>query len=137
MSSNLIGGFFNRLEASRKYLFGSMGVLGTSNSSVISGAFIARGQDYIPVFDVAPDWESYDFKKLDLDNEEDKKYFEAALAWDLELGGKAWADGKNVSLAYTLSFLISIVLTSKPPTVQVKCVFIKDLVASPGSTRTL
>ena len=75
MSSNQIGGFFNRLEASRKYLFGSMGVLGTSNSSVISGAFIARGQDYIPVFDVAPDWESYDFKKLDLDNEEDKKYF--------------------------------------------------------------
>ena len=114
-----------------------MGVLGTSNSSVISGAFIARGQDYIPVFDVAPDWESYDFKKLDLDNEEDKKYFEAALAWDLELDGKAWADGKNVSLAYTLSFLISIVLTSKLPTVQVKCVFIKDLVASPGSTCTL
>ena len=71
------------------------------------------------------------------DNEEDKKYFEAALAWDLELDGKAWADGKNVSLVYTLSFLISIVLTSKLPTVQVKCVFIKDLVASPGSTRTL
>jgi elongation factor 1-gamma len=98
MSSNLIGGFFNRLEASRKYLFGSMGVLGSSNNSLISGTFIARGQEHQPVFEVAPDWESYGFKKLDIDNEEDKKFFEAALAWDLEIDGKAWADGKNVSL---------------------------------------
>ncbi|TFK48182.1 elongation factor 1-gamma [Heliocybe sulcata] len=95
MSSNLIGGFFNRLEASRKYLFGSMGVLGANNDSVISGTLILRGQDAQPVVDVAPDWESYEFKKLDLDNEEDKQFFEAALAWDLELDGKKWADGKN------------------------------------------
>ncbi|KAG5221137.1 eEF1-gamma domain-containing protein [Salix suchowensis] len=54
MSSNQIGGFFNRLEASRKYLFGSMGVLGVANDSVISGAFILRGQDFKPVVDVAP-----------------------------------------------------------------------------------
>ena len=97
MSSNLIGGFFNRLEASRKYLFGSVGVLGTTNNSVISGVLIARGQDIKPVVDVAPDWESYSYKKLDLDNAEDKAYFEAALAWDLEVDGKKWVDGKNVS----------------------------------------
>ena len=97
MSSNLVGGFFNRLEASRKYLFGSMGVLGTSNNSVISGAFILRGQDFKPVFDVAPDWESYEFKRLDLGKPEDKDFFEAALAWDLKIDGKAWVDGKNVS----------------------------------------
>ena len=58
MSSNQIGGFFNRLEASRKYLFGSMGVLGKTNDSLISGALIARGQDIKPVVDVAPDYES-------------------------------------------------------------------------------
>lgn len=97
MSSNLVGGFFNRLEASRKYLFGSMGVLGTSNNSVISGAFILRGQDFKPVFDVAPDWESYEFKRINLENAEDKAFFEAALAWDLEIGDKKWADGKAVS----------------------------------------
>ena len=34
MSSNQIGGFFNRLEASRKYLFGSVGVLGDRKSNV-------------------------------------------------------------------------------------------------------
>jgi len=96
MSSNQIGGFFNRLEASRKYLFGSVGVLGTAGQSIISGALLLRGQEVKPVIDVAPDWESYEYVKLDLKgNEDHKKFFEAALAWDLEIDGKKWADGKN------------------------------------------
>ena len=99
MSSNQITGFFNRLEASRKYLFGSVGVLGSNNDSVISGVLILRGQDVVPVVDVAPDYESYEYKKLDVDNNEaDKAFFGAALAWDLELEGRKWADGKNVSV---------------------------------------
>ena len=114
MSSNQIGGFFNRLEASRKYLFGSMGVLGQTNDSLISGALILRGQEVKPVVDAAPDWESYEYKKLDLSSPADKAFFEAALAWDLEIDGKKWVDGKNVSrlgkphimrtLTYTLAF---------------------------------
>ncbi|KAI5990390.1 hypothetical protein EDD15DRAFT_1161175 [Pisolithus albus] len=95
MSSNQIGGFFNRLEASRKYLFGSMGVLGVANDSIIAGVLILRGQDVKPVVEVAPDYESYDYKKLDLENPEDKTFFEGALAWDLEIDGKKWQDGKN------------------------------------------
>jgi hypothetical protein len=104
MSSNQIGGFFNRLEASRKYLFGSVGVLGEANKSVISGVFITRGDDIKLSVDCAPDWESYEYKKLDLTNESDKKFFEDALAWDLELDGRKWADGKNVSLFERASF---------------------------------
>ncbi|KAG8795229.1 hypothetical protein FRC12_016870 [Ceratobasidium sp. 428] len=95
MSSNQVGGFFNRLEASRKYLFGSVGVCGETNNSVISGVLILRGLDHKPVVDVAPDWESYEYKKIDLENPEDKAFFEGALAWDLEVDGKKWADGKN------------------------------------------
>lgn len=97
MSSNQIGGFFNRLEASRKYLFGSVGVLGATNASIISGTLILRGLEAEPVVNVAPDWESYTYKKIDLANEADKAFFEAALAWDLEVDGKKWVDGKNVS----------------------------------------
>jgi elongation factor 1-gamma len=98
MSSNQVGGFFNRLEASRKYLFGSVGVLGENKASVISGALILRGQDVKAVVDCAPDYESYEYKKLDVfENQEDKAFFEGALAWDLEVDGKKWADGKNVS----------------------------------------
>jgi len=95
MSSNQIGGFFNRLEASRKYLFGSVGVLGKANDSIISGALILRGPEAKPVVEVAPDWESYEYKKLDISNADDKAYFEGAMAWDLVVDGKEWADGKN------------------------------------------
>ncbi|TEB33915.1 elongation factor 1-gamma [Coprinellus micaceus] len=96
MSANQITGFFNRLEASRKYIFGSVGVLGESNNSIITGTFILRGQDAEPVVNVAPDWESYSYTKLDLTKDEDKAFFEGALAWDLEVDGKKWVDGKNL-----------------------------------------
>ena len=99
MSNNLIGGFHNRLEGSRKYLFASMVVLGTNNDNVISGVLIVPGDDYKPVVQVAPDWESYDFKPIDLSKPEDKAFFEHALSWEgLEVAGKKEvADGKIVS----------------------------------------
>ena len=82
MSNNLIGGFNNRLEASRKYLFGCGSVFGENNDSVIQGAFVIRGDDYKPVFDVAPDYESYEFTKLDPTNPEDKAFVESMWTWD-------------------------------------------------------
>jgi elongation factor 1-gamma len=97
-SSNQIAGLFNRLEASRKYGFGSVGVLGVANDSRIAGVFIARGHDILPIVQVALDWESYGYTKLDLGNSEKKAFFEAALAWDLEIDGKKWVNGKVVSL---------------------------------------
>ncbi|KAK4226263.1 putative cytosolic translation elongation factor 1B subunit gamma [Podospora fimiseda] len=82
MSNNLIGGLNTRLEASRKYLFGSASVYGTNNDSIIEGAFVIRGDDYLPVFDVAPDYESYEFTKLDPNNEADRAFVEAQWSWD-------------------------------------------------------
>ncbi|KAK4241114.1 hypothetical protein C8A03DRAFT_12582 [Achaetomium macrosporum] len=81
MSSNLITGFNNRLEASRKYFFGCASVFGKSNDSVIQGAFVVRGQDYLPVFDVAPDYESYEFTKLDPSKPEDREFVELHWNW--------------------------------------------------------
>lgn len=82
MSKNLIGGFEARLEASRKYLFGSASVFGENRNSVIQGAFVIRGDDFEPVFDVAPDYESYEFTKLDPTNPEDKAFVESMWSWD-------------------------------------------------------
>ena len=80
-----------------------MGVLGAANNSLISGVLVLRGHDHKAVVEVAPDWESYEYKRLDIyGNEEDKKYFEAALAWDLSVDDKAWADGKNVSVPFPI-----------------------------------
>ncbi|KAK9453679.1 hypothetical protein V1511DRAFT_504174 [Dipodascopsis uninucleata] len=82
MTANLIGGFFNRLSASTKYLFGCLVVYGENNNNGIIGAFLVRGQDYVPAFDVAPDWESYNFTKLDSSKPEDKAFVEDMWAWD-------------------------------------------------------
>lgn len=92
MANNLIGGFFARLEASRKYLFGAASVYGENYKCLIRGAFLVRGQEHIPAFDVAPDWESYEFKKLDHTSEEDRKLIEDLWAWDVPVvrEGKEW-----------------------------------------------
>lgn len=94
MSANQIGGFFTRLEASRKYVMGTAGVFGKPNDSLISGVVICRGKDYEPVLSVAPDLDSYTVTPLDLKKEEDKKFFEDMLAWEAVIDGKEWADGK-------------------------------------------
>jgi elongation factor 1-gamma len=98
MSSNLIGGFFARLEASRKYIFGCASVYGQANDSVIEGAFVIRGQDAGPAFDVAPDFESYEFTKLDPSKPEDKEFINEQWTWEkpIVIKGKEypWADGK-------------------------------------------
>lgn len=98
MSNNLIGGFFNRLEASRKYIFGSASVYGVTGDSAITGSFVIRGQEAPPAFDVAPDWESYEYIKLDSKNPDDKKFVEDTWSWDcpVTVDDKSfnWADGK-------------------------------------------
>ncbi|KAL2855474.1 hypothetical protein BJY01DRAFT_204204 [Aspergillus pseudoustus] len=95
MANNLIGGFHARLEASRKYLFGCQGVYGVNNACVIKGVFVVRGQEALPAFDVAPDYESYDFIKLDPSSEADRKYVEDIWAWDVPVV----VDGKELSNA--------------------------------------
>lgn len=82
MSNNLVGGFFTRLFASIKYMFGAMVVYGEDNNNGIIGAIMIRGQDYKAAFQVAPDWESYSFTKLDTSKPEDKAFVEDMWAWD-------------------------------------------------------
>lgn len=99
MTSNLIGGFFARLEGSRKFIFGCASVYGTANDSIIKGAFVIRGQDALPAFEVAPDFESYEFTKLDPSKPEDKEFVDEQWTWEKPVveNGKTypWADGKG------------------------------------------
>lgn len=94
MSSNLIGGFFNRLERARKYAFGSLVVLGEDNANSIAGYFVIRGQEIPEEVTDAADFESYTFQKVDHTNPTDKSSFEDYIAWDGYLDGKKYADGK-------------------------------------------
>ncbi|CAG8529181.1 562_t:CDS:2 [Racocetra fulgida] len=77
MSSNLIGGFFNRLDRARKYAFGNLLVLGEDNKNEIAGYFVIRGQE-IPEEDAA-DFESYEFKKVDHTDPQIRSSFEDYL----------------------------------------------------------
>ncbi|GBC06519.1 hypothetical protein RclHR1_00690009 [Rhizophagus clarus] len=94
MSSNLIGGFFIRLERARKCAFGSLVVLGEDHANSIAGYFVIPGQE-IPeeIYSVA-DFESYTFRKVDHTDPSVKSNFEDYIAWDGHLDGKKFADGK-------------------------------------------
>ncbi|KAG7825794.1 hypothetical protein KL909_001026 [Ogataea angusta] len=94
MSNNLVGGFFNRLSASTKYMFGSAVVYGENNNNGIIGAFLVRGQDAVPAFEVAPDWESYEITKLDPSKPEDRDFVDNMWAWDKPVNGQEIVDGK-------------------------------------------
>lgn len=98
MSNNLIGGFFNRLSASVKYMFGCLVVYGENNNNGIIGAIMVRGQEFQPAFDVAPDWESYSYTKLDPTSEKDREFVDDMWAWDkpVEVNGekREIVDGK-------------------------------------------
>ena len=94
MSSNLVGGFFQRLDRARKYAFGSMMVTGEANNNAISGYFVFRGQE-VP-FEVtdAADYDSYTFTKVDPKDEKVKATVNDYWSWEgPNLPGK-FADGK-------------------------------------------
>ncbi|CAG8691181.1 21633_t:CDS:2, partial [Cetraspora pellucida] len=95
MSSNLIGGFFNRLERARKYAFGNLLVLGEDDKNEIAGYFVIRGQEIPEEVTDAADFESYEFKKVDHTDSQVRCNFEDYLAWDGHLDGKKCADGKT------------------------------------------
>lgn len=94
MSSNLIGGFFQRLEEVRKYAFGSMGVYGEDNNSAIYGMFIFRGMDIPLMVQDCPDYESYEFVRVNTDDPAVRAEWENCIAWEGEYMGKKFNDGK-------------------------------------------
>ena len=94
MSSNLVGGFFQRLERARKYAFGSMVILGEDNKNEITGFFVFRGDGIPAEVTEAADYESYTFTKVDSSNPKIREDYNAVIAWDEKIYGKKFADGK-------------------------------------------
>lgn len=96
MSSNLIGGMFQRIEKLRKNAFASMAVFGENNNNLIAGVWFWRGHEL--VFPLCSDWtidyESYEWKKLNPDDEKDRKLVENFWLWEGEVKGKKFNAGK-------------------------------------------
>merc|ERR1719223_76179 len=94
MSSNLVGGFFQRLERARKYAFGSVLILGKDKDNEITGYFVLRGQEVPFEVSDSADYESYKFTKVNTDDAKVREEINAVFAWDDKVRGKVCADGK-------------------------------------------
>uniref|UniRef100_A0A673MRK2 Elongation factor 1-gamma n=1 Tax=Sinocyclocheilus rhinocerous TaxID=307959 RepID=A0A673MRK2_9TELE len=98
MSCNLITGMFQRLDKLRKNAFASAILFGANNDSCISGVWVFRGQEL--AFTLSEDWqidyESYTWRKLDVDSEECKTMVKEYLTWEGEFKhvGKPFNQGK-------------------------------------------
>ena len=81
MTANLVSGFIQRCDELRKYAFGNMSILKGENDAffTIKGAWLMRGDSIQPMLDANPDSASYTWKKVDINNEADKK--ELADLW--------------------------------------------------------
>ena len=67
------------------------GVYGEDRSLVIQGAYVLRGQEADPVFDVCPDYDSFTATKLDPSKPEDRAFVEDEWCHDkeaLEINGE-------------------------------------------------
>lgn len=94
MTSNLIGGFFQRLEKLHKYAFGSMIIFGDEPALTVSGVWLFRGKDVPEDMKACDDFEHYDWKRVDTTSDAEKKLVEDYFAWDGALGGKKFNAGK-------------------------------------------
>jgi len=94
MTSNLIGGFFQRLEKLHKYAFGSMIIFGEEPQLTVSGVWLFRGQEIPEDMKACDDTEHYEWKRVDTNSEAEKKLVEDYFAWDGALGGKKFIAGK-------------------------------------------
>lgn len=74
--------------------FGTLIVFGEDNKNEIHGYFIIRGQEIPEILKDVPDYESYNFTKVDSDDPAVRKNWEDFIAWDGELEGRVFADGE-------------------------------------------
>eukprot|EP00283_Hemiselmis_rufescens_P006143 CAMPEP_0173434648 /NCGR_PEP_ID=MMETSP1357-20121228/13165_1 /TAXON_ID=77926 /ORGANISM="Hemiselmis rufescens, Strain PCC563" /LENGTH=219 /DNA_ID=CAMNT_0014399531 /DNA_START=37 /DNA_END=696 /DNA_ORIENTATION=- len=99
MASNLIGGWFQRLDATgtRKVAFGNVHVFGDEPKLEIAGCWLVKGQEVPQEFKDVVDYEQWDWIKVDTDSEEERKACENYMCWDEEGYGKGrkWCAGKT------------------------------------------
>lgn len=94
MTCNLVNGLFQRMDHMRKYAFGSMLIFGEDRKNEISGFFIIRGKEMPFDMTEVPDYDSYEWRKVDTNDPKVRELYNDYIAWDGELGGKTLAEGK-------------------------------------------
>ncbi|KAF7126465.1 hypothetical protein RHSIM_Rhsim11G0121800 [Rhododendron simsii] len=92
---NKVGGFLQRMDLARKYAFGKMLVIGSEPPFKVKGLWLFRGQE-VPQFiiDECYDMELYDWKKVDISNEDQKERVNQMIEDQEPFEGEALLDAK-------------------------------------------
>eukprot|EP01027_Heterolobosea_sp_BB2_P022187 GEZU01032652.1.p1 GENE.GEZU01032652.1~~GEZU01032652.1.p1 ORF type:complete len:425 (-),score=222.10 GEZU01032652.1:670-1896(-) len=93
-TSNLIGGFYQRLEKLHKYAFGSTLIVGEESKHAITGVWLFRGTDIPAEMKECDDFELYEWRKADTNDAATRELINDYFAWDKPIAGKAVIDGK-------------------------------------------
>jgi len=94
MTSNLLGGFIQRLDKLRKYGFGSLIIFGDEPKLEISTCWLFRGQDIPAEMKDCDDSEHYNWRKADLSDSATREQINAYWAWENFPSGKKFNQGK-------------------------------------------
>lgn len=94
MTCNLVTGLFARMEAMRKYCFGSVIISGEDDKNEIHGYFVIRGKEMPALMKEVPDYDCYEWSKIDINDKKHAELFNDYLAWDGDLEGKTFNQGK-------------------------------------------
>lgn len=96
MTCNLIGGFIQRTEEIRKWLFGTMTIRGKEGEFMkVSCYYLIRGQDIQPLITANDDAAYYDWKKLpEVISDEEKKNIFDYWCSDGPLDGEVCLDSR-------------------------------------------
>jgi elongation factor 1-gamma len=94
MTSNLIGGWFQRLDNMHKFAMGSMCILGTEKEQHVSGVWIFRGTTMPQTVLECEDTVLYNWTQADHNNAEHKALIERYFAWEGPINGLPFLSGK-------------------------------------------
>jgi len=98
MASNLIGGFFQRLDnaGGRKVSFANVHVFGKEPSLELAGCWLIKGQDIPQDFKDVADFDQWEWTKADIMDATVRKTVNDYWRWDGDFGkGRTWAAGKT------------------------------------------
>jgi elongation factor 1-gamma len=93
MTTNLVGGFLQRMDPMRKYSFGQMNIYGPETQQKLTGFWIIRSKEIPKTMSEVDDTELYTWNRID-NIEANKDKIRTYLAKE-NLDGNEWLDGKT------------------------------------------
>jgi elongation factor 1-gamma len=96
MTSNLVGGFLQRMDKVRKYGFGSLLIFGEEPSLQIGGLWMFRGTELPDELWENPDAEHHTWTKVDINDPAQRKLVEAYWSWEGDFGDRKFNDNGKI-----------------------------------------